>query len=123
MKELMANSFRPILLSEKKRRPAKKKRTFSAFYKQQIQFKAKVESTAKSKREAAEQQELSNGRAAHVKANKHSLVILERLKDQNRTERNVSPEVHERLYHNQTLVATSKKNRQLSQETMSPAGL
>ena len=65
MKELMANPFKPILLSEKRRkhltmdgchqkRTSKKKRTFATFYKQQIQYKDKVDSAVKSKREEIE---------------------------------------------------------------------
>jgi hypothetical protein len=68
-----------------------KKRPFATFYKDQIEFKQKVETNLKLKRDEEEYRDMMMNKMAIVKPCKNSLVIVERLKQQNHTARNISP--------------------------------
>jgi hypothetical protein len=57
-----------------------KKRPFATFYKDQIEFKQKVETNLKLKRDEEEYRDMMMNKMAIVKPCKNSLVIVERLK-------------------------------------------
>eukprot|EP00347_Sterkiella_histriomuscorum_P021695 403333083 len=116
LNEAQANTYQPRLMSAERRQKnpsqnadlagnmhyqsSQKKRSYRTFYEDQLEFKNKILTTRQMQHDEEELRDLMNGRTAHVKTSKNSQLIVEKLKE---SQREGTPEVHDRLYQNMPL--------------------